>query len=454
MASISPERITASRPPAPAGMPVVGVLPQVRKDPLNFFLNAAIDYGPVVRLQMGPKSFYMVSSPEGVKYVLQENHRNFRKGYDQARPLMGDGLVTAEGDFWLRQRRIIQPMFNRNHIDFFTTFMTQATEEMLDRWQEPARRGDVLSLADELMKLTQVIIMRAMFSTEVGGKAMELGAAFDETLEALNRQLFMPFQFLNQLPTPANRRHKRALAFLDEFIYGLISSKRRSGEDKGDLLSLLVFAKDEETGKGIPDKQIRDELMTIFLAGHETTANALAWTWTLLGQNPWAEEKMVQEIDEKLQGRPPVAADIKDFTYMPMVLNEALRMYPPAWMFARHAVETDEVDGYTIPGGEMLFISPYVTHRHPAYWEEPDVFDPMRFMPERSEARHKYAYFPFGGGPRLCIGNNFALIESQLILARVLQEYHLEPLPGVIIRATPIATLQPRPGVPIRLVSR
>ncbi|HZW02487.1 MAG TPA: cytochrome P450 [Anaerolineaceae bacterium] len=448
------EPTRAVMPAGPRGFPVVGVLPKVWRDPLNFFLQAGIDYGPVARLEMGAKVFYLVTGPEEVKYVLQDHHHNYRKGYDQARPLMGNGLVTSEGSFWLKQRRLIQPMFNRGRLAFFSNFMTQATEEMLQRWQTAAERGDTLDMADEMMRLTQTIIVRAMFSTEIGDQAGALGTAFDEALGYLNRVLFSPSPLLTTLPTPANRRHQRALQYLDDFIYGLITAKRRSGEDSNDLLSLLVFSRDEETGEGMDDRQIRDELMTIFLAGHETTANALAWTWYLLSKNPQVETRLVAEIDSVLDGQPPAMDDLQKLVYTPLVLHEALRLYPPAWMFARHAVEDDVVGGYAIPKGEMLMFSPYVTHRLPEHWPKPDRFDPERFLPERSQDRHRFAYYPFGGGPRLCLGNNFALTEAQLVLARVLQRFRLHLIAGVEVRPTPIATLQPRPGVPMTLEPR
>lgn len=448
------ERTRTTTPPGPHGYPVLGVLPQVWRDPLQFFLRAGVEYGPVSRFEMGSKPFYLITGPEEVKHVLQDNHRNYRKGYDQAKPLMGNGLVTSEGDFWLKQRRLIQPMFNRSRLAFFSGFMTQATAEMLARWDSLAARGETVDVAEEMMHLTQTIIVRAMFSTDIGDQAKALGAAFDETLRYLNRVLFSPSPLLTSLPTPANRRHKQALQFLDEFICGLIRSKRRSGEDTNDLLSLLVFTRDEETGEGMDDRQIRDELMTIFLAGHETTANTLAWTWYLLSLNPEVESRLVAEIDAVLGGKPSEFDDLKNLTYTPLVLHEALRLYPPAWMFARHAIEDDVVGGFTIPKGEMLMFSPYVTHRLPQHWEDPEQFDPERFLSERSQNRHKFAYFPFGGGPRLCLGNNFALIEAQLVMTRVLQSFRLHLAAGAEVRPTPIATLQPRPGVPMKLEAR
>lgn len=452
-------QISASAPqfsavPAAAGLPLLGVLPRFARNPLHFLLDAAIRYGPVVRLDLAGRSIYLVSHPEGVKYVLQDNNRNYRKGYDQAKPLMGEGLVTSEGEFWRSQRRLIQPFFNRQHLSEYARVMVEATQERLPRWQEAARRRQPLNFGEEMMRLTQTIIVRTMFSDDVGDQADALGKAFDQTLEHLNQVLFSPHPILEKLPTPANRRHERALRFLDEFIYCLIEKRRQSGVDHGDLLSRLLAARDPETGEGMPDRQIRDELMTIFLAGHETTANALAWTFYLLAQHPLIEFRLLDEIQQTVGERPPAVEDLAAMPYSAMVFSEALRLYPPAWMFARHAIEEDVILGYPIPAGTMIFLSPYVTHHHPEYWENPEIFEPERFSEVRSEGRARYAYFPFGGGPRQCIGNHFAQMEAQLIMTILLQHFRVELVEGVKVKPTPIATLQPRPGVLVYFENR
>lgn len=440
--------------PVAAGVPVLGVLHRFARDPLHYLLNAALRYGPVVRLDLASRHTYLVSHPDAVKYVLQDNNRNYSKGYDQAKPLMGEGLVTSEGEFWRSQRRLIQPSFSRQQIAAYASYMVEATEEFTRRWDELARSAASFNIADEMMRLTQTIIVRTMFSSQVSGQADALGKAFDQTLEHLNQSLFSPHPILQKLPTPANRRHERALRYLDSFIYDLIDKRRTAGEDKGDLLSRLLAAADPETGQTMPDRQVRDELMTIFLAGHETTANALAWTWYLLGRHPQVEQRLLEEIDRVLQGRPPAIDDLPNLPFSAMVFSEALRLYPPAWMFARHAVEDDNVLGYRIPAGAMLFLSPYVTHHHPDYWPDPERFDPERFTEQRSASRARYAYFPFGGGPRQCIGNHFAQVEALLIMTRMLQRYRIRLVEGQTVKPTPIATLQPRPGVMVRFELR
>ncbi|MEW6649441.1 MAG: cytochrome P450 [Chloroflexota bacterium] len=435
--------------PAPSGLPLLGILPRFAGNPLQFLLDAAIRYGPVVRLDLASRQTYLVSHPEGIKHILQDNNRNYNKGYHQAKPLMGEGLVTSEGEFWRSQRRLIQPSFNRQQLAEYADVMVTATRESFPRWDDFARSQQPVNVAEEMMRLTQMIIVRTMFSDDIGDQAVALGKAFDQTLEHLNRALFSPHPIIEKLPTPANLRHQRALRFLDEFIYTLIQKRRANPDAHNDLLSRLILARDPDSGEGMPDRQIRDELMTIFLAGHETTANALAWTYYLLGSHPQVEAGLVSEI-ETLGGRQPLLEDLPALPYSALVFSEALRLYPPAWMFARHAIEEDAIQGVRIPAGAMIFLSPYVTQRLPAFWDDPQRFDPQRFSEERSAARQRYAYFPFGGGPRQCIGNHFAQMEAQLIMTMMLQRYHLQPVEGIAVKPTPIATLQPRPGVFVR----
>ncbi len=448
-----PAPVLTNIAPAPQGLPLLGVLPRFAGNPLQFLLNSAIRYGPVVRLNLASRQTYLVSQPEGIKYVLQDNNRNYNKGYHQAKPLMGEGLVTSEGEFWRSQRRLIQPSFSRQQLAEYARVMVDTTLEFIPRWDALANSQQPVNVAEEMMRLTQTIIVRTMFSDDVGDQAEALGKAFDQTLEHLNQALFSPHPLVEKLPTPANRRHQRALRFLDEFIYALIEKRRANPEAQNDLLSRLILARDPESGAGMPDRQIRDELMTIFLAGHETTANALAWTYHLLGSHPEVEARLVEEMSS-LAGSPPALEDLPNLPYSAMVFSEALRLYPPAWMFARHAIEEDVIQGVRIPAGAMIFLSPYVTHRHPAFWEDPERFDPERFTEERSAERPRYAYFPFGGGPRQCIGNHFAQMEAQLIMTLMLQRYHLQPVEGSPVKPTPIATLQPRPGVFVRFHKR
>jgi cytochrome P450 len=433
--------------PRPEGVPVLGLLPQVWKDTLGLFLRSGIEHPDMVQIDIGPARFYLVSDPEGVKYILQDNHRNYRKGYEKAKPLLGEGLVTAEGEDWRRQRRLMQPAFHRQRLAELLPTMTSATQEMLDHWKTMRGSDEPLNVAKEIMLLTQTIILRTMFSTDPGSDPEEVGDAFAAALEYLNIAIVAPFPILQALPTPANRRFRRAMRVIDNAVYGIISERRESGVKQNDLLQMLLDARDEETGQGMSDKQLRDEVLTIFLAGHETTASLLSWTFYLLGQHPEMEERLRSEVTGVLDGRTPELDDLSQMPYTMQTLHEALRLYPPAWMFARQPIEDDQINGYTIPAGATVMLSPYVTHHLPQVWDQPERFDPDRFAPGRENERPRYAFFPFGGGPRMCIGNNFALMEAPAILAMIMQSYKLKLAPGYTVKAQPSATLRPRPGV-------
>jgi cytochrome P450 len=429
------------------------LLPTVWKDPLQFFVNAAREYGRVVQLDLGPRHFYLISHPDDVKYVLQDNNRNFTKRYGPVKPLLGEGLVTSTGDLWLRQRRLMQPAFHRQKIAALSGMMTAATEEMLTRW-DANPPGRPLDVGHEMMMLTQAIIVRTMFSTDVSAEAPQLSQAFEVTLDYFNHLTFSPIRVPLAWPTPRNLRFKRANQFIEDTVYRIIHDRRRSGREENDLLSMLVWARDEETGEGMPDRQIRDEVVTIFLAGHETTATTLSWAWYLLAQHPNVRQKIESELDSVLGGRTPVFEDLARLTYTRLIIDETLRLYPPAWMFVRTAVADDEIAEYRIPADAPIFISPYVSHRLPEFWPEPERFDPERFRPEAVEVRHKSAYFPFAAGPRKCLGDQFALVEATLLLAMIAQRYRLPLAPNATVKPAPRATLKPQPGVVVTLQRR
>ena len=442
-------------PPRVRGVPVLGVLPQVWKNTLDFFLQSALNYGDVVRIDMGPRRMFLVSHPDLVKYVLQDNNKNYVKGYEMVKPLMGEGLVTSDGDIWRRQRRLIQPLFNRPNMANLLPIMAETTQEAIDGWKMRAAAGVPLDLASEMMLLTQAIILRTMFSADMGSRSREISTYFASTLEYMNNLLMSPSPIFNKLPTPANRRYQTALEQLDAVVYQFITDRRAKGShDRRDLLAVLMEARDVDTGEGMSDQQVRDELITIFLAGHETTATLLSWTWLLLGRNPEAAARVQSEIDTVLGGRVPTAEDIPQLVYTRQVLDESLRLYPPAWMFARRSVGEDEIGGCHLEAGSMIMLSPYVTQRLPDFWDQPEKFDPERFTPAAVSARSRYAYFPFGGGPRLCIGMPFTLQEAPLLLAMIMQNFQVELVAGQEIKPTPLATLRPKPAIWARLKPR
>ncbi len=453
--AIPSRRNSIQLPPGPKGWPVIGVTAALVKDPLNFFYGTFKEYGDIAHFHIGNRQFYMLNHPDYVQYVLQGNHRNYRKGvnYEKLHPLLGNGLVTSDGEFWLRQRRLIQPAFHRKRLAAFSTVMTDAGAEMLDRWETYARDGQPLDVAGEFMRVTLEVVSRSMFSTDAAGFSGEIGRNLPIVLQRTNARFWELFD-LSSLPTPRNRRYWKALEALDRVVYGVIDERRRSRVAFDDLLTMLLEAVDEDSGERMTDRQLRDEVMTIYLAGHETTANALSWAQYLIAQHPEVESKLHAEADAVLQGRAPTVEDLPALAYTRMVIDEVLRLYPSVWGIARTPIEPDEIGGYRIPAGVSVGLTAYITHRHPAFWDRPEAFDPERFSAERSAGRHPFAYFPFGGGPRLCIGNNFALMEATLILAMIAGRYRLELVPDRIVVPQPVVTLRPRDGIWMRVRPR
>jgi cytochrome P450 len=448
-------RATASFPAGPRGYPILGVLPHLRSNPLGTFLDAADRYGDVVHIKAGPYHGFLVSDPADIRHVLQDNARNYHKSplYDRLRDGLGNGLLTSEDSHWLRQRRLAQPAFHRQRLITMADAMVACTEQMLERWDGVAARGETIDLVAEMMAVTQAIIVRTMFSTDLGATA----EVVNRTWPIINRRIgetFWSTKLETSLPVPANRRFWRALSELDAVVYRIIADRRQTKREEPDLLSMFLSARDEETGAGMTDQQLRDEVMTMLLAGHETTSLALSWTYYLLSRHPEAEQRVTDEVDRVIgQGRPGFG-HLDQLTSIRHAIEESLRLYPPAWGFSRRALGDDEVSGYRVPKGSLVFLIPFVIHRRPTLWPEPERFDPDRFLPERESARPRFAYIPFGGGPRGCIGNHFAMVEAQLIVAAVAQRYRVELEPNQDIRPEPLITLRPSPGIRARLKKR
>jgi cytochrome P450 len=393
---------------------------------------------------------YQVSSPAGVGRLLHDNHRNYSKDvatFGTLRLFLGNGLFTSDGDFWRRQRRLAQPAFHRRRVANFGALMTDATLAKLERWRTRVSQDRPLDVADEFMRLTMEVATLALFSTSGRGDIDKIGSAITTLLDDVTFRFTFPFYPPLKVPTPRNRRFLAARATLDAIVYRIIAERRQRPDEHDDLLAMLMQARDEETGEGMSDRQLRDEVVTLFLAGHETTANALTWASFLLSTHVAVERRLRAEVDEALQGRVPTASDLPRLPYTRMVIDETLRLYPPAWITNRRAIEADAVCGYRIPADATVSISPYVTHRDPTLWENPEGFDPERFTPERSARRPHYAYFPFGGGPRQCIGKGFALMEATLVLALLTQRYELHLVPGRRGETEALATLRPRYGM-------
>jgi cytochrome P450 len=425
---------------------------EVQRDPLGLLRDGFRDHGDVVRLRFGTTRALLLAHPDHIRHVLHDNHRNYDKhnvDYAMLRRLLGNGLLTSDGAFWHRQRRQMAPMFHCQRVAGFCNLIVNSTLEMLERWDALAQSREPFDVVPEMTRLTLAIVAKAMFSADVSDDAEAIGTALTE----VNRQLgeFSLLDMFWMIPTPRKRRFRVAVQTLDEVVGKIIVVRRRATYRNQDLLSMLLEAVDEETDKGMTPQQVRDEVLTLLLAGHETTANALAWTWYLLAQNPDAENKLHDEIATALGNREPSALDLPLLRYTRMVVEESMRLYPPAWAISRNAIGEDEIGGYPIRPRTNIIICSFVTHRHPSFWEEPESFDPERFSSERSERRPDFAYLPFGGGPRVCIGNTFATTEAQLVLATIAQHYRLRLVSDHPVDLHPLITLRPRHGIRMTL---
>lgn len=453
-----PNRQPTKSVPGPVGHFLTGNARELQADRLGFLLRSLHAYGEVSLLRVFGMRVYTVYHPDGIKHILQDNHANYVKGplFDPIRAVAGNGLFTADGELWLRQRRLIQPAFHRQRIAGFGQIMTDLTERMLARWDASvaANAGQLVEVGGEMVHLTMAVVSQAMFGTLVEDEADAISRAIQVGLDDVQFRFDRPFYPPLRWPLPHNRRVQAAIRTLDEAVFEIIAQRHGREAARDDLLALLMAAREEGGGAGMDDRQLRDEVITIFVAGHETTARLLTWVFYLLDQHPDVEARLHAELVAVLGGRVPTVADLPNLPYTRMIIDETLRLYPPVWITNRQAVADDEIMGYRIPAGALVSISPYATHRHSDFWEDPERFDPERFSPERVAARPRFAYLPFGGGPRQCIGNTFALTEAVLVLATVAQRYRLRLPAGAVVTPEPRVTLQPRGGLPMRLERR
>ena len=441
-------------PPGPPGLPFLGSVLDAWRDPIALLLDSALRFGPMVGLKIGPFRYILVGDPEGIRRVLVDNPQNYTKSrnYDGIKLVLGRGLLTSEGDLWRRQRKLIQPAFHRDRLATFATVMAEETGAMLDRWAPLAAERRAVDVHAEMMGLTLRIVASTFFGADVARHTAAVAGALDTVVHFADEYVKQIVRLPVGVPTPRNIRFRRAVATLDGVLQSIKKERRRRAGD-ADLLAMLMEARDE-SGERMSDAQIRDELMTLILAGHETTANALSWTFYLLSRHPEAERRVFAEVTEVLGDRAPTPEDLPKLRYTTMVIQESMRLYPPAWAFERAAIGDDEVAGYHVPAGTMLIFCPFTLHRDPALWDNPEGFEPERFSPERAAARPRYAYLPFGGGPRHCIGNGFAMMEVQIILAMVVQRCRLWLVPGHPVEMDPLITLRPRGGVRMTLAAR
>lgn len=400
------------------------------------------------------KKVMVVDKPEYVKHVLQDNNKNYVKsfGYEVLARLLGQGLLTSEGDFWRKQRRLAQPAFHRDRLNQMVLTMSNCTTELVEELH--ALPNKQVNLSKYMMSITLNIVAKSMFGSDVKDMVATVGHEIDYSNEQAIKRIQNPFKPAPWIPTPTNFKEQKSIDTLNSIILGIIENRRKSEGKYDDLLQMLMDAEDLDTGERMSNQQLKDECMTIFLAGHETTALALSWLWYLLDNNPDKKELLWQEVDTVLNGRTPTMEDLPNLPYTRMVLDETLRLYPPAWVIGRRALDDDEIGGYTVPAGYNVLMPVYAMHRNPATWDNPDAFEPERFSKEHIKEKHKYAYYPFGGGPRFCIGNNFALMEMQIIVVMLAQQFDFKLAPGVTIDIDPLVTLRPKGGMPMTVTPR
>ncbi len=432
-------------PPGPKPFPIVGNMLQFQRDQIEYMQRMRRTYGNMVTIHVGKTPVVMVFRPEHIRYILTEHPRNFTslQSTGDMTETVGQGLLTLEGEAHRQQRRFVQPAFHRKRVEGYANTMVQYTLEMLKAWHA----GEEKNMAREMQELTLRIVAKSLFNLELASQVHELGQQFTTMMENRRRTLARMLHIRFDAPFTAYGRRIGARRKVDTMIYRLIAQRRAEGRDVGDVLSMLLTAHEE--GNKLTDTQIRDHVMTLMAAGHETTANALTWTFYLLSQNPDACARLLTELQMVLVGEAPTLNTLINLPYTEWVIQEAMRLYPPAWRIGRYAIEAFDMGSYHFPKGTIFLISQWVMHRHPEFWENPDEFHPERWDPVRGEKMTPWTYFPFGGGPRICIGMPFAQLEAKLLLATILQHYTPRLVPDFPVQLQQLVTLRPKGGLPM-----
>jgi len=432
-------------------------IPEIQRDPLAFLQRNAAEHGDFIHYPLGLWEVYQLNHPDLIEHVLVTNQRNYSKNtvqYNTLAKITGRGLLTSDGRFWRRQRRMIQPAFHRQKVLGWGQMMMAITQKMLQKWKPVARSGQTLDIDEEMMTVTLEIIGQALLGINLEEDAAKLAQAVLTMLDYVVYRSQRPVVLPLAIPTPRNRRFRAGLQKLDMLIDQAITNHQQGHGNPDDILSHLLAATDRETNEKMSNAELRDEIITLIVAGHETAASGLTWLFYLLSQNPIVEEELVAEIDEVLNDRLPTTDDLPNLPTVRRVIDEALRLYPPAWVITRRAIEADRVLGAPIPANAIIIMSPYTTHRHPALWEKPKEFYPDHFLPEVEKTRPRYAYFPFGGGQRLCIGDSFAKVEMGLMVTAVYQKYRLQLLSNHPVVPDPLVTIRPKHGMMMTIERR
>jgi cytochrome P450 len=447
---MSTSRIDVKAPgPGISAMP--HTLEEFPRSPIAFCTDLFKEYGDIVRFRIGPYLVHLIANPDFIQHVLQDNNDNYVKGrsYVAFEPIIGNGLLTSEGEFWRRQRRLANPSFHRDKLNGFVSMFAEQAGSMLDEWEACARNQEVIDVSKEMMRLTFGVVGRALFSLDLEKDAREVGDAITVALAEASRRADLMIPMPLWLPTQSNQQYAQARQTLDAFVADLIRERRKMKDRPFDLLTLLIEAVDDDTQERMTDQQLRDEVMTFLLAGHETTAVSLTWTWYVLSEHPEAEDKVRAECRQIIGEASPEIESLSRLVYTKMVFDEALRLYPPFPFIARNALEPDQIGGYEIPANSMVLLSQYLMHHHPGYWDDPDVFRPERFTPQAIHDRPHMSYFPFGGGQRMCIGADFATMEALTFLSLAIQRYHLKRASRQPVELLERVTLRPKGGMPM-----
>lgn len=459
MAAATSAREAIRTAPGPRGVPFLGVAGEALRDPMRFFVSRWQQYGDVMGAPVGPYDYIAVTDPDAIHHMLVENPKNYEKSpnYRGLRVVLGNGLVTSEGEFWQRQRRLAQPAFHRERLASFRDSMVADTRDMLARWRsedaslkEAGALPRPLDMHREMTRLTFRIVGHTLFSVDLDAESEALGPVISAALEGANEMSTAVLPLPYWVPTPTHVRLRRAVARLDELVLRIIGERRAiagTSQEPNDLLAMLMGARDEQTREQMTDRQLRDEVLTLVLAGHETTANLLSWTWYLLSRHPDFARRLQTEVRTVLGERPPSMEDLAQLKLTRAIIEESMRLFPPVWAFERRALADDVLGGYHVPKGALVGVCTYALHRHPDHWDNPEGFDPERFFPERAKGRHRFAYMPFGGGPRICIGNGFAMMEAQIIVAMMAQSYRLDLAAGHEVVPEATVTLRPKGGM-------
>lgn len=444
--------MNSKTPPGPPGRFLLGNLPDFARDVLGYLSFCAREYGDVARMRLGLFDAYLLNHPDFADEVLRKQRENFVKHrffWRHVRAIFGTGLLTSEGDFWLRQRRLAAPAFHPDRIAKYGDVMVSYTDRLVDGWRD----GETRNVHEDMMRVTMEIVSKTLFDADVETDVDELGRSFEIVLREIAARFRRPFKIPDWLPTPGNLRYRRGIRRLERLVFRVLADRRADPRDPGDLLTMLMAARDDD-GKAMSDVQLRDELVTLFLAGHETTAIALSWTWHLLSRHPLVKDRLVKELFDQLGRRPATVHDLPNLPFADAVVKEAIRLYPPAYVLGREALADCEIGGWRIPAGATVFVSPWVTHRDRRWFASPEKFLPERWLDGLVARLPRFAYMPFGGGPRVCIGDRFATMEAVLILATIARRYRLERTSEADITPFPSITLRPEGGVWMKLSRR